>query len=638
MLQAMRENVKSLKIFLWLVIAAFIGTIFFVWGQGNSQGGARSQNAVAWVNGEPISYTSFENSFRNIYGFYKQIYGDNLTPEMMQNLQLEQVALSQLTQNTLLAQEAERYKLTVSDEELVQTIHKMPQFQTDGQFDPIVYKSTLERARLNTQDFEEQIEQSLVVEKIRHVIQQSARISDQEVLNDYKVQNETVQVEGLLVKAESFTEQVELSDEELQNYYDAHKEEFTTPPRVKVQYLHFDPQQFKAEISPTEEEIRDYYEANEEEFNKGKEVHARHILLRTASDADEETLAKVKAKAEELFSQLKAGADFSELAKENSEDPGSAPEGGDLGFFTKGRMVPEFEEAAFSLAEGEISEPVKTQFGYHLIKVEEIREEADPYGKAKEEITERLKLAGAKDLAAERAEFGYEDLLETDNLQEVAAKDGLEVKVSDFFAQGEPIDSETNALPQIQEIAFTLNSEQKFSQPVETPGGYYLLEFLELKEPYVPEFTDVSEEVNEALRQEKASEMAKAESEKIRKALEEGTSWETVAEQEKVETITPRPFNRRQKYIAEAQGNSEEFVSVAFALSDDSPSEVIELNDNYCVIRVTKRQGIDPEQFETEKDELRQRLLEQKQSTVLREYIDELKEKAEIQYAEGLFS
>ena len=638
MLQAMRENVKSLKIFLWLVIAAFIGTIFFVWGQGSGQGRARNQNVVAWVNGTPISYASFESSFRNIYGFYKQIYGDNLTPEMMKNLQLEQAALNQLTQNTLLAQEAERYKLTVSDEELVQAIHDMPQFQTNEKFDPALYTSTLERARLNAQDFEMQVGQSLLVEKVKHVIQQSARISDQEVLNDYQAQNETVEVEGLLVKAEDFKEKVEINDEELQSYYDEHKEKFTTPPRVKVQYLHFDPQMLKAEITPTEEEIREYYEANESEFNKGKEVNARHILLRTADDADEETLAGIKAKAEDLLKQLKNGADFAELAKEYSEDPGSAPKGGDLGFFTQGRMVPEFDDAAFALAEGEISDLVKTQFGYHIIKVEKIREDADPYASAKDEITERLKLAGAEELAAEQAEFGYEDVLETDDFQEVAKRRSREIKVSDFFAQGEPIDSNTSALPQLQEAAFTLNSEQKFSQPIETPAGYYLLEFQELKEPYVPELTEVHDEVSDALRQEKAEELAKAEIEKIHQALTDGTSWDTLAEQESVETITPRPFNRRQTYIAEARGNVEEFAKTAFALSGNSPSEVMKLSSDYCIIRVTERRGIDPEQFETEKEALKQRLLDQKQSVVLREYIDDLQEKADIQYAEGLFS
>jgi peptidyl-prolyl cis-trans isomerase D len=638
MLQAMRENVKSLKIFLWLVIAAFIGTIFFVWGQGSGQGRTRSQNAVALVNGTPISYASFESSFRNVYGFYKQVYGDNLTPEMMKNLQLEQVALNQLTQNTLLAQEAERYKLSVSDDELVQAIHDMSQFQTDGKFDPALYRSTLERARLKTQDFEDQVEESLLVNKIKHIIQQSARVSDQEVLNDYQAQNETVQVEGLLVKAEDFKEGVEFTDEELQSYYDAHKEEFTAPPRIKIQYIQYDPQVLKAEITPAEEDIRDYYDANESEFNKGKEVKASHILLRTASDADEDTLAGVKAKAEGLLAQLQEGAVFAELAKEYSEDPGSAPQGGELGFFTKGRMVPEFEEAAFALAPGEISDLVKTQFGYHIIKVEEIREEADPYAKAKEEITERLKLAGAKELAAERAEFGYEDLLDLDNLEEVAAKDGLEVKVSDFFAQGEPIDSNTNALPQLQQVAFTLNSEQKFSQPIETPEGYYLIEFLELKEPYVPELAEVTEDVSEALRQEKAEGLAKAEIENIRQALTDGTPWESLAEQEHVETITPRPFSRRQTYIAEARGNAEEFTKTAFALSGDNPSEILELSSDYCIIRVTERQGIDPDAFETEKDALKERLLQQKQSTVLRDYIDELQQNAEIRYVEGLFS
>ncbi|PID57856.1 hypothetical protein CSB45_06455 [candidate division KSB3 bacterium] len=638
MLQTMRENVKSLKIFLWLVIAAFIGTIFFVWGQGSSQGRARSRNTVAWVNGTAISYSSLESSFRNIYGFYKQMYGNKLTPELMKSLQLEQAALKQLTQDTLLAQAAKRYKLNVSETELVETIHNMPQFQTEGKFDPALYTSTLERSRMKAHDFEAQIEQSLLVKKIMYMIQQGVRISDQEVFQDYQAQNETVEVEGLLVKADDFKEDVEFTDEELQSYYDAHREEFTTPPRVKIRYLHYDPQVLKAGITPTEEEIRAYYDANEAEFNKGKEVEARHILLRTPSDADEDTLARVKAKAEELLTQLHEGADFAELAKEYSEDPGSASEGGDLGFFTKGRMVPEFEEAAFALAENEISEPVKTQFGYHIIQVRKIREEADPYAKARDEITERLKLAEAKELASEQAEFGYEDVLDSGNLEELASKDGLEVKVSDFFAQGEPIDGETGVVPQLQQVAFTLNDEQTFSEPIETPHGYYLIEFLELKEPSIPELAEIRDDAIEAFRQEKGKELAKAESEKIQQALLSGSEWETLAEQERVESITPRPFNRRQKYIAEARENAEEFTKTAFALQDDSPSEILELGSDYCIIRVIRRQGIDPEVFEAEKDTLKQRLLQQKQRAALREYIDELEQKAEITYTEGLFS
>ena len=638
MLEAMRQNLKSLQIFLWLVIAAFIGTIFFVWGQGGSRGGAGGQNVVAWVNDTPISYTSFENSLRGIYGFYQQIYGNNLTADMLQNLQLEQVALNQLTQRALLVQEAQKLNLGVSDKELVAEIQGMPQFQTNDQFDPNLYKNVLARARINPQEFEEQTIESLLVNKVEHLIKQTVRISDKEVFDDYLAQNEQIEVEGILVKAEDFTEKAEFTDEDIQAYYDAHKEDFTTPPRIKIQYIHFDPQILKEEITPGEEDIRQYYEANESEFNKGKEVKARHILLRVAQDADEATVAEIKAKAEEILQQLNAGADFATMAQEHSEDPGSAANGGDLGFFTKGRMVPEFEEAAFALDSGEISDLVKTQFGFHILTVDEIREEEDPYGNAKPEIINRLKLAQARDLAAERAEINYEDLLDIDNLSEVAAKDELEVYISDFFAQDEPIDENTIALPQIQEIAFTLNADQKFSQPIETPLGHYIIEFLELKEPYIPELEDIMEKVSDAVRQETSRELANAEIDAIKQVLAEGESWENIVEKYSAEMIAPRPFSRRQQYIVEAQGNSEEFAKIAFNLKDGEYSEFIELADDYSIIRVKERIGIEPEKFEKEKDTLTQQLLRQKQDTVFREYIEELRQNADIKYAENLFS
>ena len=642
MLDSMRQNLKSLQIFLWLVIAAFIGTIFLVWGQGGRTGGGGvgSQDAVAWVNDEPITFSSFEQSYRNVYAFYKQMYGENLTDDVLKSLQLDQVALNQLTQRELLLQEAKKYDLRVSDEELINTIQDIPQFQRNNRFDPEVYQQILTRVRLTPQEFEEQTEKGLLVDKLELLIKQTVRVSDQELLEDYTAQNEKIEVEGLLVKADAFQEEVEFSEEETQSYYDAHKETFTTPERIKVQYLHFDPQQLKEEVRPTEEEIQQYYDAHEEEFDKGKEVKARHILFRVAQDADEETVEQVKAKAEEVLQQIKDGADFVDMAKEHSEDTVSGAEGGDLGFFTQGTMIPEFEQVAFALAPGEVSELVKTQFGFHIIKVDETREEADPYQKATPEIIERLKLAQAKDIAAERAEISYEDLLDTDNLEEVAAKDDMEVHVSDFFAQGEAIDEQTPALPQFQKVALTLNAEQKFSQPIETPAGYYLLEFLEVKEPYIPELSEVKAQVEEALKQEKAIEFAKAEIERITQALEKGTAWESILESEEftAEALSPRPFSRRQSYITEVRGNTEEFVKMAFGLHEGEYSDVLELSEAYAVIRVKDRIPGDMAKFEAEKDALRQQLLRQKQETMFREFIEELRQKADIRVKEGLFS
>jgi peptidyl-prolyl cis-trans isomerase D len=634
MLESMRQNVKSLQLFFWLVIVAFIGAPLIGALRG-SFGKSGEGNAIAWVNGKPISFTSFEQEYRNIYGFYKQMYGDNLTRDVLENLQIEQTAINQLTQKALLVEEAQQYGLRVPNAELVNAIREIPQFQTNNQFDPDVYKNILSRARLTPQEFEDQTMENLLVKKLDYLIKQTVRISDQEVLEDYKVENEKVQVEGIFVKPEQFAENVEFADEDVTLYYDTHKETFKTPVRVKIQYILFVPQRIKEEVTTlTEEEIRQYYEDHESDFNKGKEVRARHILFRLDQYADEETEAAVKKNAEEILQKLKEGADFAEIAKEHSEDTTSGKEGGDLGFFSKGMMIPEFEEAAFALSEGEISDLVRTQFGYHIIKVEETREEPDPYGKAKPEISDRLKLEQAQFLALERAEDSYQDLLDTGDLQQIASNTGIEVHVSQFFARDEPIDEKIGRIPQIQEVAFTLSADEKFSQPVETSSGYAILEFLELKEPYIPELTEITEKVNEAVRQEKARELAKVEAQKIEEELKNGANWDEIIEKYSAEKFSPKPFSRRQLYISEVGGKAEEFVRVAFSLKEHENSSVIELSQDYCIIRLLERTGIDEEKFEEEKKSLKQRLLKQKQETIFREFVEELRQKADIKMSE----
>lgn len=636
MLESMRQNVKSLQVFFWLIVVAFIGAPVIGALRGCSRK-SDERNAAVWVNGKPFSFPRFEQELRNIYGFYKQLYGDNLTRDVLKNLQLEQMVINQLTQRALLVEEAQRHGLRVSKEELVNAIKEIPQFQKDNQFDPETYKMLLTRVlRVTPREFEEQTAENLLVQKVEHLIKQTVRISDQEVFEEYKIENEKVQVEGIFVKPEQFEEHVAITDEDVAEHYETHKETFKTPERIKVQYIHFDPQRIKGEVTLTEEDMLQYYEEHESEFDKGKEVRARHILFRLAQDADEATEAAVKKKAEEVLQQLRDGADFAEMAKEYSEDTGSGENGGDLGFFTKGRMVPEFEEAAFALAEGEISDLVRSQFGYHIIKVEETREEPDPFGKAKPVIAERLKLERAKKLALERAEESYQDLREMEDLRQVAGKAGVEIYMSQFFARGEPIDENTPAIPQVQEVAFTLTADQKFSQLVETSSGYYILEFLELQEPYVPELEEITEKVTVAVRQERAKELAKAEAQKIEAELKEGTDWEEVIEKYSLEKFSPEPFSRRQYYINEFREKSEDVIKVAFSLKENEQSGVLELPQNYCIIRVVEKTVIDEEKFQEEKETLKEQLLRKKQNTVFRELVEELKQKADIKVSELL--
>jgi peptidyl-prolyl cis-trans isomerase D len=462
------------------------------------------------------------------------------------------------------------------------------------------------------------------------------RLSDQEVLDEYKMQNEKVQVEGILVKSAAFTDKVTMTDDEVAKYYDTHKEAFKTPDRVKIQYLYFDPQRFKADVNPTEEDIKQYYTDHESEYNKGKEVKARHILFRLAKDADQATEATVKQKAEDVLQKLKAGADFAELAKQYSEDPGTAKNGGDLGFFSKGMMVPEFEEKAFAMNPGDISDLIRTDYGYHILKVDETREEPDPYSKAKPVILELLKMQGSHERVVQQMEASYQDLLKTKDLQKIAANTGTEVRVSQFFAQGEPLDEKTQAIPQVQEAAFALSAEDKFSEPIETPLGYYIVEFLESKPSYIPELKDITEQVQTALRKEKAKDLAKAEAQTVEADLKNGADWEAVIQKYTLEKLAPEPFSRRQNYLAEFPGKAAEVIKIAFGLKEGERSAVVELPENYCLIRMVKKTGIDAAKFTTEKDTLKKQLLQQKQNQVFQDFVEELKQKADIKISDRM--
>lgn len=635
MLESMRQNTKSLQPFLWLVVVAFVGVPVITAIRG-SLDKAGSKNAAALVNGTAVSFTSLEQEYRRLYNFYKQFYGDNLTRDVLNNLQLEKIALNQLVQSALLVQEAEKYHLRVSADELVTMIRDIPDFQTDGLFDPEVYKTLLARARLTPQDFETRVTEDLLTQKIEYLIKHTVQISDREVRQEYIAENEQVKVEGIWMNPVQFIEKVEMTDDEVASYYESHKETFQTPPRLKVRYIVFKPEALMDEITISEEDNRQYYEANKSEFDKGKEVNARHILLRLEEDADEETEASIKELGEEILLLAKDGTDFSFLAETYSDDPGSAENGGDLGFFSKGMMVPEFETAAFALEPGQVSDLVKTQFGYHIIKVEEVREEADPYAKAKPIIEDRLKLEQAKMLAAARAEDAYEEVLSIRNFEQIAEKNDLQVAVSRFFARGESLDENTPVLRQVEELAFTLNTDERFSQPIETFSGYYLLEFWETKAPYIPELEEIAEDVPEALRQEKAKELASAEIRKIEEELKAGIAWENVVEKYALETFSPEPFDRRERYISEVQGDIEEFVKIAFSLEEQAYSSVIDLAEKYCVIRLVEKIAIDETTFEGEKDSLKKELLRQKQNIVFEEFIEDLQQKADIRYSELL--
>ena len=262
--------------------------------------------------------------------------------------------------------EARRLGLTVSDAEVAQRIYEIPAFHQNGAFNEEIYTRVLgvQRPPLAKAEFEESLRQSLLVEKLRGALTEWVNVRDSEVENEYKRRNQKVKAEIVVVSADKFKAQVNVTDKDIADWFDSHKESYRVGEKRKIKYLLVDMEQTRTKTIVPPSEIERYYQTNEAQFTTPEQVRASHILLKTEGK-DEAAVREGRT----LLKQVKSGADFAALAKKNSEDEGSAPQGGDLDYFGRGRMAKEFEDAAFALQPGQISDLVKSPFGLHIIKV-----------------------------------------------------------------------------------------------------------------------------------------------------------------------------------------------------------------------------------------------------------------------------
>ncbi|TDJ49102.1 MAG: hypothetical protein E2O45_05250, partial [Nitrospina sp.] len=386
MLKYIRSH-ALVKVFLWVIIIAFVATIFYSWGAGGQVEGANK--TIATVNGMKIQVNEFNRAYGNILNFYRDQFHDQFSDEMAAKLNLKENALEALIQNRLILAEAEKMNLLVSNQELVSSISKRPEFQKDSQFSNVLYQNYLNFNRITPREFEESQRKDILRKKLEEVIKASTQISESEIQEAYKKENEKIKFKFIGFSRDFFKPTGLPSDQDLQKYFEAHKNEFEVPEQIQVQYVKLVPAMVMDKIEIYEEDIKDYYNTNEAKFFIKKQYQASHILIKSdaqlpfgedLSDEEKEKLldeadAGARGKAEEILKQIRDGADFGEMAKKYSDDPGSGANGGSLGQFSKGMMVPEFEEALDRLSPGELGSPVQTVFGFHIIRLDQVNEE-----------------------------------------------------------------------------------------------------------------------------------------------------------------------------------------------------------------------------------------------------------------------
>jgi peptidyl-prolyl cis-trans isomerase D len=618
-----RAQPAIIKGVLGAVVLAFVATIFLDWGWQRS---GRPDAHVATVSGEGVSLHEFQMTYANLTDFYRRLYQDRFTEDFARTLNLKQQALDTLVQRKLLLREAKRQGLQVSDAELIEKVQTYPVFQVNGHFDHSRYLQVLRLSRLTPGDFEQNQREDLLLGKLENLFKDGLQVTEAEVKQTFIHDKEQVNVAYLRVDPAQFVPQVQVSDTELPTYYQEHSERFRQPEQVRVGYVVVDPEWFVAWVQMTDEQVMQYYEEHKEEFRREEQAQARHILFKLEPQAGAEEDARVRGMAEATLQRIQAGEDFAALAKQLSEDPVSAQQGGDLGMFKRGEMVKPFEEVAFSLQPGMVSDPVRTDFGYHLIKVEE-RQEAGyrPFETVRAELQLRLAREEARRLAEAKAQAISDAMLAAGSEWQTAVQTlDLAPRETPFMAQAGVVEGIENSAAFLR-TAFALQDEE-VSRPTMISHQYVVEKLLERKASHIPPFEEVKDKVYDAVRRERSQALAQQKAAEWLTAVQAGQSLEQLAQTLNMQPEQTGLFSRNG--AIPKLGRPQELIREVFRMHVGE-GRVVELLEQPAVVVLTERKEFDAEEYEKEKVRLKQQVLRQKRDQTFSQWSNELRQQAE---------
>jgi len=626
MLDKMRRHKSWLKWRLGLVCLAFI--IFYIPDFLRGSGAdAASGDTIASVEGREISAGEFRRTYQAQLQAYRAAYGANMSEQLLKQLGVEQQILQQLVEERAALAEADRLDIRVSDEEVRRRILSMPAFQENGQFiGEQRYRLLLRNNRppMTPAEFEDNIRRGLTVEKLRATVTEWLSVPEKELEQEYRRRNDKVKLALVSFTTDSLRKDVTASDAEVSSYFDAHKTDFKIPEKRKIRYLLVDIEALRAKVNPTPAEIERAYNNNIDQYTTPEQVRASHILLKTEGKDD----AAVKAKAEEILKQARAGADFAELAKKYSEDEASAKQGGDLDYFGKGRMVPEFDQAVFSIEPGTISDPVKTQYGYHIIKlVDKKPSTTRTLAEVRQQIADQLAYERAQAQAGDLAQELEKEIGKPADLDRVARARGLQVQESGFFARDEPILG-LGASPEAAARAFDIK-QGEVAGPVRTGRGFAFLTVVARQDGYVPKLDEVKDRVRDEVIKQKAREASKQKAAAIAAKLKAGGDFEKGAKAAGLEAKTTELI-ARDAPLPDI-GVAPAVEAVAFSLPAGAVSDPITTDNGTVIVKVLEKKEVTPDEWAGAKDRFREELLNDRRGRFFAAYMGKAKQKMKIQ-------
>lgn len=634
MLSEIRERATG-----WIawVIATIIIIPFAFWGVHEYFSGGQ-EVVVATVDGEEIQQVDYRRALENRRAQLRRMLGESFRPELANSPEFKLGVLDELIARLVLDRHAEEQGYRVGDAQLARAIRANPQFQVDQGFSPEAYRSTVSRMGLTEAGFEAQLRRQIVLEQIRRGIEESAFDTPAQRRRLLSLLMEERRFDYAVLNDDRFVDDITVSDAEVQSEYEEHGDRYRTPEQVKVEYVELSVDELASTVSVTEEEILSAYEQNRDRFTTDPVRRASHILVEVAPDAGEEARQEALNEANDILSRLRDGAEFAELARQYSDDAGSASNGGDLGRIEPGAMVEPFQEALFALEEeGALSEPVKTRFGYHIIKLTEYQPaETKPLSEVREQLIERERTEQAESLFLDRAEtFRNVSYEQPRSLEPVADQLGLEIQESDWFSRDQGSGIASNV--KVRDAAFgeDVYTDGLNSQAIELDiNTFVVVRVLDKQPAALKPLEDVRGQIEARLKQRKAREHVETLGPDLVERMQAGTEWESLMEEHGLEA---QGVTRSRSETPENPGAGPDAAVVDEVFRAPVPPGEepvyggIGVPGGYAVFRLVEVVDGDPDQAPEElQNRVSESLVRRRGMDMMTQYIADLREEVEV--------
>jgi peptidyl-prolyl cis-trans isomerase D len=611
MLKTIQQRDKDGKRWVKIAMTIFLGLIclsmltYLIPGLFSGPVGGASPDAIASINGHEITVDDFQREFN-------QATQNQTIPAMMRNIYAQQI-LDQMIFQQALDYEATRLGLEVTPEEQTERLKEiLPTAWVGGVWQKDRYVDEVEqRTGMSVPQFENAIRDDMLQQKFRQLITDGITVSPAEVAAEFRWRNEKVEIDYALIKPSDLAATIHPSDADLQAWFVKNEAHYQIPEKRSGRYALLDLRKLRANTQIGDDVLGAYYNANLNQYKVENRVHVEHILFKTVGETDAE-IAETRKKAEDVLKQAKQGANFEDLAKKYSEDDATKAKGGDLGWIVEGQTVPEFQQAAFSLPKGAISDLVKTQYGFHIIKV---LDHENAHTKSFEEVRDSI-LGPMLDEKVNTEANNLSDQMaaavrqsDRQPLDDLAKQFHLDTGDIPAVSVTEPLGPLGDGA-ELHRALFEMNPGE-ISQPIQVNNGFAIVTVKEISPAHQATLAEVHDRVLADYQQEKSIELAEERAQELAKRAQGGENFDQAAKALGLSVKSSDPFARSGSIPDLGTGKQ---LEAAFDMAVGQVSPATKVEDNWVVYRVASHNLPDPAELAKQKDAIEQQLLQTKQN------------------------